>query len=414
MKQKDWTQKMKEQLADYQVEPAGDLWADIEARIDMPVATNRPLWPLRLRRMGIAAAVALLVAGGAYLLWTQTDDDPTSAQPVVSEVNEPMKQDTVGTKQPESQQLLAATEVCKPTRAVTAEPATSIIKDVEEPVVAASAESSESNTAEPSETKTTAQTEKTEKTEKTVRHTDVPESNTQLLADASDWTEHRRRQHTSPRVTLGYYAGGSTGSVSSISPVLMSEEKKRKFDPDYAGSRGMRNVMREPVYLLNYSESEHHGVPVSFGLSVGYSLGSRWSVNTGVVYTSLSSEYTSQVRSNVLQRKQHLGYVGIPLALRFRIWSIGNLSFYATTGLQVDINVLAEFDNGNDTQRLKGVKPQYSGQLSAGIQYDVFRRVGIYAEGGGRYYFDNGGELRSYFTEHPMGVNLQAGLRLGF
>lgn len=50
--------------------------------------------------------------------------------------------------------------------------------------------------------------------------------------------------------------------------------------------------------------------------------------------------------------------------------------------------------------------------LLLGIQYDVLPQLGLYAEPGVKYYFDNGSPLINIFKDKPLNLNLQVGLRL--
>jgi hypothetical protein len=55
---------------------------------------------------------------------------------------------------------------------------------------------------------------------------------------------------------------------------------------------------------------------------------------------------------------------------------------------------------------------QWSAGASVGVQYDVFPQVGIYAEPGVKYYFDNRSRVRNVFKETPLNFSVQVGLRI--
>lgn len=402
MKQQDWTQKLREKLADYEVKPADNLWADIEARLDKPVAAKRSLWPVIMRRLGIAAAVTLLVAGGAYLLMPQKPDTNTketaSLPKTVSKAIDAKKCDFIEEKE----------AFVKSVKRVN----TTIMASTEPKVVNLSA-----STSEASATDTMSSVSESPEVEK--QPSTSVEVNRQIALNDDNWTVKQSKTRRS-RFVVGYYGASATGSGTSITtPVMMSSNQLQKYvytsGLEPAASRSsLRAPSQSPVYLLNYREYEHHNLPFAIGLSLGYQLSDRWTLTTGVVLTMLSSEYTTQMKNDFLRKKQSLNYIGIPLNVKFRIWQIQRLSFYATAGLQADINVKAKIESSGKPQYLKGIRPQYSTQLSVGAQYDAFSHLGIYVEPGMRYYFNNGGQLRSYFTEHPLGVNLQAGLRINF
>jgi len=49
---------------------------------------------------------------------------------------------------------------------------------------------------------------------------------------------------------------------------------------------------------------------------------------------------------------------------------------------------------------------------SMGVEYQVVPLLGIYAEPGLRYYFDNGSGMQNFFKDKPTSWNLQVGFRL--
>ena len=54
---------------------------------------------------------------------------------------------------------------------------------------------------------------------------------------------------------------------------------------------------------------------------------------------------------------------------------------------------------------------QWSMSLGLGIQYDLTPHLGIYMEPSLQYFFDDGSNLKSYRTEHPLSITLPLGIR---
>ena len=54
---------------------------------------------------------------------------------------------------------------------------------------------------------------------------------------------------------------------------------------------------------------------------------------------------------------------------------------------------------------------QWSMSFGLGIQYDFIPHLGIYMEPSLQYFFDDGSDLKSYRTEHPLSITLPLGLR---
>ena len=66
MKMDKWTQQLHDKLAEREVAPPDNLWADIEAALPKDLAGNKKPRArfVPLRRWAVAATLALLVAGG--------------------------------------------------------------------------------------------------------------------------------------------------------------------------------------------------------------------------------------------------------------------------------------------------------------------------------------------------------------
>ena len=54
---------------------------------------------------------------------------------------------------------------------------------------------------------------------------------------------------------------------------------------------------------------------------------------------------------------------------------------------------------------------QFSTMIGMGLQYDFTPHLGIYIEPSLQYFFDNGSDLETYRTEHPLQLVLPLGIR---
>ena len=85
---------------------------------------------------------------------------------------------------------------------------------------------------------------------------------------------------------------------------------------------------------------------------------------------------------------------------------------YATAGMQADWNVRAKSVIEVVETNMNRDRLQWSVGLAVGIEYDVVPQLGIYAEPGFRYYFDNGSRVQNFFKDQPACWTLQFGIRL--
>ena len=158
-------------------------------------------------------------------------------------------------------------------------------------------------------------------------------------------------------------------------------------------------------YTLADIESKHH-IPVRFGLSLQYQLNNRLALLSGINYTYLKSEFSIPLYNKGYDQK--LSYLGIPLALSWKIWSTEHFNVYLVGGTMIEKCVSAEMSDSE-------IKPrpwQWSANASVGAEYNITRQIGFYLEPSLGYYFDDGTKLEHYYKEHPLAPSLQFGLRL--
>lgn len=167
------------------------------------------------------------------------------------------------------------------------------------------------------------------------------------------------------------------------------------------------------------TEYEHH-LPIRIGLSVAYALTDRLSISGGLTYTRLSSDIKDASRESKYIGEQRLHYVGIPVNVSYKVASSRWISLYGTAGVLAEKCVSGTTDEGyveNNTMKYTNThdissKPlQMSINAGVGIQFDFIDNVGIYAEPGLSYYFDDGSALQTIYKEKPLNFNLNVGVR---
>lgn len=164
-----------------------------------------------------------------------------------------------------------------------------------------------------------------------------------------------------------------------------------------------------------------HKTPFTFGVSVYKSLGKRWSIGTGVNYTRLSAELTSGSQSDFISSEQNIHYVGIPVQVNYNIIQKGAFTGYITGGGAVEKAVSGDIKtkyivDGTVKQETKeeiSEKPvQVSVNSAVGVQFRVVKYIGIYAEPGVGYHFNDNSSLKTIYKEKPLNFNLKFGVRI--
>lgn len=167
------------------------------------------------------------------------------------------------------------------------------------------------------------------------------------------------------------------------------------------------------------TEYKHH-LPVRIGLNIAYALSDRLSLESGVSYTRLSSDMKDGTSTNFISGSQNLDYVGIPLSLKYKALSYGAFDLYASTGILAEqcVNGKTSKDfviEGNvkktEQQNIHSRPLQLSANAAIGLQFKIADNIGIYAEPGLSYFFDDNSSLNTIYKEKPLNFNLNIGFR---
>lgn len=242
-----------------------------------------------------------------------------------------------------------------------------------------------------------------------------PDNN--LLA-FNDMTERRGDEDAPSRwsVSTGAMGGlGASGTTTAYGDHLVFS------------SPGVADTKDSPMLDMNTinrdietkTEYEHH-LPIRIGLSVAYALTDRLSISSGLTYTRLSSDIKDASRESKYIGEQRLHYVGIPVNVSYKVASSRWISLYGTAGVLAEKCVSGTTDEGyaenntmkyTNTQDISSKPLQMSVNAGVGIQFDIIDNVGIYAEPGLSYYFDDGSALQTIYKEKPLNFNLNVGVR---
>lgn len=262
--------------------------------------------------------------------------------------------------------------------------------------------------------------------------------------------------------SFGVAAGNTPSSSASMNEMdyLLSRTSMSgalmMASPDVFSSNGQT----EKRYASEKEAEVNHKMPVSVGASVKWEFSERWSVESGLYYTFLSSEIHNQSSPEV-EEKQRLHYIGIPLKVQRMIWKNNRWTVYASAGAMVEKCVKATRDISYNTNNVpayvlgnntyasgipatsgvpsfmpeldgNGVdswdyssaafqgaehssfhisRLQYSISAAVGAQLNFSKHVGLYIEPGATYYFNDGSGVETIRKEHPLNFSLQMGIR---
>lgn len=419
----NWQKDIHDRLGSYEKDAPEGLWEGISRELpklnDGGMLTDKPQRTAKFRMWrvaGVAAAASVALVIGYSFLGNSAKDNINIATNTTKHPNmlasnkKPLGNEPTGVCAEQAthsaddllseQPKLANASTEQPTLA-----SASMMTDVKE------ISSKEENSKEENK-----QTEtKTAKREDSYVLPHNPDNN--LLA-FNDMTERRGDEDAPSRwsVSTGAMGGlGASGTTTAYGDHLVFS------------SPGVADTKDSPMLDMNTinrdietkTEYDHH-LPIRIGLSVAYALTDRLSISSGLTYTRLSSDIKDASRESKYIGEQRLHYVGIPVNVSYKVASSRWISLYGTAGVLAEKCVSGTTDEGyaeNNTMKYTNThdissKPlQMSVNAGVGIQFDIIDNVGIYAEPGLSYYFDDGSALQTIYKEKPLNFNLNVGVR---
>lgn len=454
MSNNDWTNKLRDQLADYQEPVSRDLWAGIEQSLAQKTGHQEVSKPGKIihintwkRWSAAAAAVALLGIGGSYVYFHQEEDKLASSQlamatdkpsaSAVAEHSHPMgktSENGAGNSLDSRDDNVGLGMKRSPKQTVDGKNAGRQLLTDQTVLLASASENEVMSTSENELMMVSVDSQPVssaeEKTESTL-HQDSPVQHRQkeksidnlfgntVVADAYQFSHPKETAGLSMKLyaeNLSPNLGLSTSDdsyASSGSDVLADPMPGVLPDPTVGGVNDIDYLMAsyKEVRKTYKGEAKHHA-PVSVGLQVAFGIAPRLSLSSGFVYTRTSSDFYPYAPHNNYNVHQVLHYVGIPVGLNYELWKSGGFHAYVMAGAEADLNVKNDTEEeGVKKENAKRDRVQFSGKASLGAQYDITPNVGLYIEPGAKYYIDNGSEIENTFKDKKLNFNFQFGLR---
>lgn len=463
----DWTDRLRDRMADYQMPVGDELWANIEQSLAQDEvfanknvhSNNGVARSVVMRRFSIAASIAALLAGGAYVYfhpWNEIAENEVAAifdkgpksfidkrQTAVSKNGQKsisnngrtalsangqntnyddqtalsddgqngMTKDGLHTSSGGGQTRNNILAQSNSVDLVSSESALSLDLDTQSSVRSVNEKS---------------ETVPSSRSSRKVNSLITPEGDVMASAQnrrgavlaQSSMDEELGRKDKRHRGGLKLQLYGENGFIGKTSggnsPVLMSSMPSS--DPVYydknikiASFFDERYMAMIPTSDL-YEKTKHHQ-PISVGMQVGFHLLPKLKLSTGLVYTKVSSDFISGVSDTRTVSTQDLHYIGIPLNLSYSVWEYKGLHTYVTAGGEGAVNIKNHTETDGEVKESKRDKMQWSTNASVGIQYDFIPQLGVYVEPGMKYYFDNGSQIENIFKDKKLNFNIQFGLR---
>lgn len=445
----DWTNKLRDRLTDYQEPVTDDLWAAIQQSLAQQksdiVSIGKSVDSLDghsnhqsnakevvFRRFSIAAALAALAVGGTYIYLNPTKSNEPLAQATVlqedsstskgalhenqsSEHNQVSQEYSSDNTDTDSPSRLGDDTFTKYSQRVKKQLGiqTSLLDGEGSKLVTQNLDNDKQNDNRQDQNRDKVQS----------RSKKSLEGNPEMLAMAASPSSYtiqesnaRRHQSSSWSVQL-YGENGVVGSKNSNGFDAAFVPSNNASGPVYPGNftdafysvMAIRALSGTPS--ADYYEKVKHHFPISVGVQVGWGVTECLRINTGVVYTNVSSDFINSSYNTTQVTTQTLHYVGVPLNISYDFWQTKRFKTYVTAGGEPDFNVKNHTESDGEVMASKHDRTQWSANASLGAQFDIIPQLGIYVEPGAKYYFDNGSQIENTFKDKKLNFNLQFGLR---
>ena len=422
----NWQKDIHDRLGSYEKDAPEGLWEGISRELpklnDGDMLTHKPQRTAKFRMWrvaGVAAAASVALVIGYSFLGNDTKDNiniPTNTPKhpnMLASSQKPLGNEPTG---------VCAEQATHSEDNLLAEQPTLANASTEQPTLASA--SMETDVKEISSKEENSKEENKQTETKTAKREDsyvLPHNPDNNLLAFNDMTERRGDEDAPSRwsVSTGAMGGlGASGTTIAYGDHLV------------LSSPGVADTKDSPMLDMNTinrdietkTEYDHH-LPIRIGLSVAYALTDRLSISSGLTYTRLSSDIKDASRESKYIGEQRLHYVGIPVNVSYKVASSRWISLYGTAGVLAEKCVSGTTDEGyvenntmkyTNTQDISSKPLQMSVNAGVGIQFDFIDNVGIYAEPGLSYYFDDGSALQTIYKEEPLNFNLNVGVRFKF
>lgn len=417
----DRLKDIRDKMSDYEAEVPQDLWSAIDSAVGR--RQQKKLW-IRAGRYAAAAVVVAAIGLGIYIL------QPDSSLVVHSESNPNTRAQASANNAPavtsddadpgnNSAAEIRASEFEHTPYATLAEAKPVIVEGVEGTSSMQIKSDGDSLNVHPVDSNESASESFTHSLPP-ISH-EVKQDKTVTYNSRQRDRQQQQEAYDSGRLAASLYSTAGTGGTSMQRYTSFGLMGIDPGDANWKDDPYMGMLVTNKGHLAD--RRVRHRLPVHAGASIAYRINDRVSVETGIAYSYLSADIHEGSDSYYFAGEQSLHYVGIPVGVRVRAMSWKNFDIYVGAGFEADKCVSGTLkksyvingqtrDDGHESISIRPL--QWSVNAGAGVQYNISSMVGIYAEPGLSYYFDNGSNIETIYSEKPLNFNLNIGLRVSF
>lgn len=434
----DWTDKLREKMDTYSVEPSDKVWAGISSKAGLAgqgSATGKSAIPMWIWRS--AAAVAAVMTGA--LIFVKVNDNEADNYTAYNEAEAPEIVNDSPEILPESSTVQTLTlsenpiEKTPKFKAVPTEKAEHHKAAYESvPVMARVQQTEETESIDIDKNYNSGIDEVSDEGIDKEPVTSIDNSD-----EAMSWEEYLRTEPQEKRradrrglsIGLGAAGAGSSSSMDKFEPRAVMGSNPLEGEAGTVGWADDRILTSAGTIVFNQPEvndSYTHKMPVKLGLTARYAFTNLLGIESGLTYSLLQSDIKRGSESTTgawSSSDQTLHYLGVPLNLTFNFLNSRYVDVYASAGGMMEFGVKGSIKttdhihNSMTSTHQNAITPKvllWSVNATAGVQVNVLPSLGIYVEPGMSHHFKNDRQPRSSYTDKPTNFALGFGLRYTF
>lgn len=434
----DWTDKLRDKMDTYSVEPSDKVWAGISSKAGLAgqgSATGKSAIPIWIWRS--AAAVAAVMTGA--LIFVKVNDNEadnytayneTEAPEIVNDSPEILPESSAVQTLTLSENPIAKTPKFKAGPTEKAELHKVAYESA--PVMARVQQTQETESIDIDKNYNSGIDEVSDEGIDKEPVTSIDNSD-----EAMSWEEYLRSEPQEKRradrrglsIGLGAAGAGSSSSMDKFEPRAVMGSNPLEGEAGTVGWADDRILTSAGTIVFNQPEvndSYTHKMPVKLGLTARYAFTNLLGIESGLTYSLLQSDIKRGSESTTgawSSSDQTLQYLGIPLNLTFNFLNSKYVDVYASAGGMMEFGVKGSIKttdhlhNSMTSTHQNAITPKgllWSVNATAGVQVNVLPSLGIYVEPGMSHHFKNDRQPRSSYTDKPTNFALGFGLRYTF
>ena len=229
-----------------------------------------------------------------------------------------------------------------------------------------------------------------------------------------------------PRVQV-MFAFASPGQDASTTTTGIGLPSNPGFIQGAAATKATGTAASVNLSMLGRNKTSttdaYHRQSSRLSVGIKVDLDERWGIQTGLVSSTLESQFNSTAGSLKSNTSRTMKYLGIPLFGCYNVFEAGKLGMYVNAGPMYEFSTRTNTNTktyagtrqtgGEEDDTLYDDK-KWSMNAGAAFQYRIRKHGALYVQPGVSYYFKDKSPLETVYTEHPAQFNLTFGYKFEF